>query len=398
MSDMDEPTTPLLLHLINAGLTPAFRTRRNPGAVFDRLLARAQRGRRPLDAAGLAVVEPLRPLLAEYASVPHLSPLGWRSAQDMVGDRLRNYAAVADLRAAHPAIRDEPVTAPVFVVGLPRSGTTLTYSMLARSAANRGPKLWELQNVGLAVDDATRDRRIAEARRRYAILPRISPQWLQIHPLDPAGEEEDTFVRLHSELHGTAAPLPRYQESLRSACLGDDYLYLREVLQVLSHGRPPARWVLKHPANLWRLPEIRRAFPDARFVWTHRAPEVSVASYCSLAEAGQRLFLRPGKVDLHAIGEQWLTILSDGARRARAQRADLPADAVVDVVYDDLVADPGAVLRGVFDRLGMPWTEHDDAGLAELTARRGHTGHHYSPERYGLTAERIREAFAIPAR
>ena len=297
-----------LLRLLNVLLAPGMRTRKDPDAVFERLLQEVQRGHVPLGADDLAALDGLRLLLSDLAAYPELSAMGWSSTQDQVRDRLRNRVVVRDAQASRPEVRDEPVTAPVFVVGLPRTGTTLTYNLIARHPGHRGPKLWEMTNLGLPRPEAERERLVAQARKRFATVAKLSPAWAHLHPLVADSEEEDFMLRAHTEMYATWGPLPRYLDHVARADLTDDYLFLRDALQVMAAGEAPERWVVKHPMNLWRMLEIRRAFPDARFVWTHRAPAAAVASGSSMAEATHVLYTRPGRIDLDRIGREWLEI------------------------------------------------------------------------------------------
>ncbi|HEV6952815.1 MAG TPA: sulfotransferase [Promicromonospora sp.] len=388
------PQATPLLRLMNLLLTPGMRTRKDPDAVFDGILAEVQRDHAPLTAQDLAAVDGLRLLLADHAANPDLSGLGWMSAQDQIRDRLRNRAVVRSAQAQRPGVRDEPVTAPVFVVGLPRTGTTLTYNLVARHPGHRGPTLWEMTNLGLPLPEAERAKVIEKTRKRFAAVGRLSPAWAHLHPLIAESEEEDFMLRAHTEMFATWGPAPRYIDWVKGADLTDDFRFLREALQVIAAGEAPDRWVLKHPMDLWRTPEILRAFPDARFVWTHRAPSSAVASGCSMSEATHTMYIKPGRIDLERIGREWLEISAGGVERAMALRDQLPADAVIDVVYDDLVAEPETVVRGVFDRLGIDWTPADAANLAAATDRTGHKPHSYTLERYGLDEDQVAKAFA----
>ena len=351
------PQATPLLRLLNVLLAPGMRTRKDPDAVFERLLQEVQEGRVSLGADDLAALDGLRLLLADHAANPDLSALGWMSTQDQIRDRLRNRVAVRDVQASHPGVRDEPVTAPVFVVGLPRTGTTLTYNLIARSPGNRGPKLWEMNHLGLPRPEAEREKLIAAARKRYAVVGKVSPGWEHLHPLVADSEEEDFLLRAHTEMYATWGPAPRYLEYVAEADLTEDYRFLRDALQVMAAGEAPERWVLKHPMNLWRLPEILRAFPDARFVWTHRAPGAAVASGCSMAEATHTMYIKPGRIDLARIGQEWLGISAGGVERAIKLREQIPDSAVVDVLYDDLLADPTTVMHGLFENLDLTWGE-----------------------------------------
>ncbi|WP_170177097.1 sulfotransferase family protein [Myceligenerans xiligouense] len=387
--------TPPMLRMLNVLLLPGARTRQDPDAAFEKLLAEAQRGHRPLGAKDLAAVEPLRLLLRAHAANPHLSAFGWTTVQGGIRDRLRNRTIVRDIQAKHPEVKEQPITAPVFVIGLPRTGTTFTYNLIARSPGSRGPLLWEMLNLGLPVQDPAERRRIAErTTKRLSFMDRLSPDWSQVHPLIATSEEEDFFLRDHSEMHTTSSTVPEYRRYLEGADLTDDFVLLREALQVMSFGQEPRRWILKHPANLWRIPEILRAFPDARFVWTHRAPGKALASGCSMSEVLRNMHYKPGTVDLEAIGAEWLAMLSEGVDRALTQRDQLDDGVLVDVSYSDLVEEPAKVMRGVFDSLGMAWTETDDANLAAAQDRPHHKGHKYTLERYGLDEFQVAAAFA----
>jgi hypothetical protein len=112
-----------------------------------------------------------------------------------------------------------------------------------------------------------------------------------------------------------------------------------------------------------------------------------------MAEATHMMYIKPGRIDLDRIGQEWLGISAGGVERALRQREQLPDDAVIDVVYDDLLAAPETVLRGVFDRLDLAWGAADDANLAKALDRSGHRPHVYSLERYGLTEAKVDEAF-----
>ncbi|MFD7021883.1 sulfotransferase family protein [Promicromonospora sukumoe] len=381
------------LRLTNLLLAPATRTRRDPDAVFDRMVARASRGRAPLSAENAADLDHLRLALRGFADFPGLSPLGWAAGQELVRLRVRNRVVVGDLRARHPEVAGQPVTAPVFVVGMPRTGTTLAYNVLSRSPAHRGPRLWEMTFPGLAVDDATEAALVRRTRRKFAMTSRLSDTWDTIHPMDAASEEEDTFIRAHSEMHAAGVPMPDYLDRLATFDARPDYRFLRDTLQLLSYGRPERRWVLKHPANLFHLAAIRDVFPDARFVWTHRAPETAMASLCSLAESAQRIHRRPDAVDLARIGPEWLALMSRGVSRALEQRAALGPDVVLDLSYDRLTGDPGFVLPELFERLGARWGADDDANLAAaLDAPRHLPPHRYTLERFGLEPGEVRAA------
>lgn len=384
------------LHLINALLAPGLRTRTDPDRVFERMhgKVRARHDRTTLDEADLQALEGLRTLLGCFAELEGLSGVGWRSAQDLVAARIENRYRVRALKAAHPEIEAETVERPIFVVGLPRTATTLTHKILARTGACRGPKLWEMYHLGGPVDAATERRQIRQTQKRLDMTLTISPDWDVIHPVEADGEEEDYFLKDHTHLHCSVAPMWRYLDFLAGHDFAADYRFLKEALQVLSWGRPPARWVLKHPGNLFNIASIIEVFPDADIVWTHRAPDTVMGSMCSMAESLHRLHVKPSAVDLHGIGRMWLKILSEGVASARDQRARLDRTGFHDLGYHWLMADPHTYVPDLFARLGLEWGPGDQARLESALARPvDRRRHEYSLERYGLDHGSVEAAF-----
>ncbi|MEU1160989.1 sulfotransferase [Streptomyces sp. NPDC005921] len=379
---------PLSLTLANLLLRPSARSRRTPDRAFDRLL----------DTAGQAAgderfTDDFRHLLRCWSGAEHLTPVGWLSARGHVGRHLANRARIRRLLAEHPAIEREPVERPVFVVGLPRTATTLTHGVLSLSADHRCPLLWELLTPGLEPDAAEREKAIATARRLVGGINLFAPRFRHIHALRPEGPEECTFALPHTVMPLSQAVIPEYLPWHEAHDFGPDYRYLKQIYQVLQYGRPRRRWVLKSPLHLENLDALRAVFPDATIVWTHRDPATAVASFCSLVEHGMAVNTRP--LDLDRIGATWLELLARSAARGLAARARIPRESLVDVPYSWLGADPAAGAPKLYAAVGARWTESDAARLPAVTARpRGTRVHSYDLARYGLTRADVDTAFA----
>ncbi|WP_105974977.1 sulfotransferase family protein [Streptomyces geranii] len=378
---------PLPLLLANLLLRPSFGSRREPDRVFERIVEKA----------GLAdgdewFVDGLRPLLREWAGDVELSPVGWQSAQGHVRRHLTNRARVGRLIAEQPAIAQEAVEKPVFVVGLPRTATTLTHGVLSLSDEHRCPRLWELLAPGLEPSPQERKKAVTAARRMLDGTYLLSPRFREIHPMTAEGPEEDTFLLPHALVPLSQARLPEYHAEQFTRDFVPDYRHLKECLQVLQYGRPKRRWILKSPMHTGNLDALRTVFPDATLVWTHRDPATAVASFCSLVECGMDLSRRT--TDLHALGATWLDLLSRAVRRGLAARAGFPREAVVDVPYSWLGTDPAAGAPKLYAAVGAHWTDADAARLPTVaTHLRGSRPHRYDLARYGLTAAGVEEAF-----
>ncbi|MFJ8110754.1 sulfotransferase family protein [Streptomyces sp. NPDC096132] len=377
---------PLALNLANLLLRPGFASRRSPDRAFDRLAASAG----PVDPVFSAE---FRFLLRHWARDEHLTPVGWWSAQGHVRRHLENRARVRRLIAEHPAIAEEPIERPVFVVGLPRTATTLTHGVLSLSEQHRCPRLWELLTPDLQGTPARRKRAIGAARMMVGAINLFSPRYRDIHPMTAEGPDECTFALPHTIMPLSQARIPEYRARHHARDFTADYAYLKQIYQVLQYGRPRRRWVLKSPLHTENLDALLSVFPDATIVWTHRDPAAVVPSFCSLIEHGMALTLDP--LDLRELGATWLELLSRSMARGLAARAVIPRAALIDVPYSWLGSDPAAGAPKLYEAVGARWTDADAARLPEVADRpRGTRPHRYDLARYGLTRDQVEEAFA----
>ncbi|MFC4507534.1 MULTISPECIES: sulfotransferase family protein [Streptomyces] len=380
------PPTTVPLTLANLLLRPGFASRHTPDRVFDRLAAQADR-------ADVDFNDEFRSLLCEWSRDEHLTPVGWWSAQGHVRRHLDNRARVRRLIAGHPEIAQEPIERPVFVVGLPRTATTLTHGVLSLSEQHRCPRLWELLTPDLEGTPRQRRNAVRAARAMVGAINLFSPRYRDIHPMTAEGPDECTFALPHTVMPLSQARVPGYQARHRTRDFTADYAYLKQIYQVLQYGRPRRRWVLKSPLHTEHLDALLAVFPDATIVWTHRDPAAVVPSFCSLIEHGMAITLRP--LDLHGLGATWLELLSRAMTRGLAARAAIPREALVDVPYSWLGADPATGAPKLYDAVGARWTEADAARLPEVAARpAGTRPHRYDLARYGLTRADVDTAFA----
>ncbi|MFI9175306.1 sulfotransferase family protein [Streptomyces lincolnensis] len=382
------PSAPLPLTLANLLTRPALGSRRDPDRVFDRIL----------DGAGQAdgdewFVDGFRLLLREWAADEELSPVGWQSAQSHVRRHLTNRARIRRLIAEHPAIERETVERPVFVVGLPRTATTLTHNVLSLSGDHRCPRLWELLAPGLEPSPQEQHKAVKAAQRMLTGTYLLTPRFRDIHPMTAEGPEECTFLLPHALVPLSQARLPEYHARQFERDFVPDYRHLKQCFQVLQYGRPRRRWILKSPMHTGNLDALFEVFPDATLVWTHRDPATAVASFCSLVECGMALSRRT--VDPHALGATWLDLLSRSVQRGLAARAGIPREALVDVPYSWLGTDPAASAPKLYDAVGARWTDAEAARLDSVAARpKGGPRHTYDLARYGLTRADVDAVFA----
>lgn len=399
--------TSMLLPVLNLALEPQRRHQMaHPDKTFEAIVARCRDtsdNHAVLSGEDAALLDGLRTLLRCWSQTPGVSGVGWRSAIDLVTARVNNLLTVRRIQAQSPEVRDEPIADPVFVVGLPRTATTLCHHILAASAVARSPLLWEMYYPGSVSAPAhVQAKLIKETQKRMDMTLLLSRSWPYIHPTDAQWPEETYFLSMQAVFHLSAAPLEGYREwYFEQHDRASDFRFLKEALQVLQLGRERKRWVLKHPGNLFCLEQILEVFPDAKIVWTHRDPATVIGSLCSMNETLHRIHLKRRAVDLHAMGRFWLDLLSEGVEQARATRARLARPgSFIDVKYHELNGLADRRVPELFAQLGFPWGEEDaqrtKAAVRQAAAGRGRDGtrrHEYELSNYGLTPGDVEEKF-----
>lgn len=357
-------------------------------ALWDDLVAVADpaNGGRPAEAR--AFTADLGVHLEHLIGVPGLTAAGWVSRVRDALARLENRIRVDRIIAEHPAIGREVVEAPVFVVGMPRTATTVTHRMLAGSAAHRGPLLWEYCHTGLDLTDAERDAVVAEVARQLDPMLGRAPGLDGKHLVRADEPDECDWLLPNTRTALCFAPVEAYREWIEHRDVTEDYRYLERALRILQYRRPTRRWVLKSPWHLAHLDVIAATFPDARFVWTHRDPVEAVGSFCSLAASlavAHREGVRPEQT-----GGFWLSVLAGVLASGRTQRAQLPDSMFFDVPYERLVGDPEACFRDLYNAIGSDWTDADAARIRDSFARRRtRPPHRYRLDRYGIGSDDV---------
>lgn len=356
--------------------------------------------------------EPMDVLLDCLATKP-LSNLGRVLSRSTMIKALSNRLQIEDYCRRHPEVLDIEIDQPLFILGFPRTGTTLLQNLLSLDGGDRALQFWEVQNPVPTSDDPERDRRkrmrTADLTLRLAYF--VAPEMRTIHEIKTTTAEEcwplfsNSFTVLNYDLQSN---FTEYGAWLLDFDMRPAYAFYKKALQVLAHRTRTRHFVLKCPEHLWFLDALVHVFPDARIVWTHRDPVASVASYCSLISLGQRMLY--GRLDKHALGAHITTRFRTGVARAMDARDRMAAaggpDRFFDVDFKRLVRDPATAVRQIKAWAGL---EHDGASAARvarwLATERGDKrgAHRYAAEVYGLDAAAIHdqyrpyiERFSIP--
>jgi hypothetical protein len=333
-----------------------------------------------------------------------LTELGSRSARAQVRGALVGRLLSEAGFASYPSCAAVPVTRPIFVTGLPRTGTTFLHRLLVADPCSQGLELW------LAEAPQPRpDRSAWPSNPAYQVIAdgiarhrEANPTFGAVHEV-AADQVEECWQLLRQTLRSVSyeclAHLPSYSSWLAEQDWTGPYQRHRRNLQLLGLWDGSKRWVLKNPSHLFALDALLSVYPDALVVVTHREPRVAIASMCSLAaqasDGWSTVFQGP------VIGKDQLSLWARGLELFNDARSRYPAAQFVDVAYDDLVADPLAVVSRVYTVLGAGVTDAAFDAMRPLIPTPGGGGadgarsaHRYTLADFGLTPEEVTERFA----
>ena len=300
----------------------------------------------------------------------------------------------------HPEHADVPIERPIFVVGLPRTGTTALHRLLHADPRHQGLELWltEYPQPRPPRETWEQDPIFSAMQAAFSEHHVENPEFMGIHYMDATSVEECWRLLRQtgkSISYESLANVPRYSAWLAGQDWTDAYQRHRANLQLIGLNDPEKRWVLKNPSHLVALDALMSVYPDALVVCTHRDPVASIASACSLsaeATAGtSTTFVGEtiGRTQLEMLSRSWRTFTKSRAAYDDAQ--------FFDVDYREFVADPVGTTRAIYDAFGLDWTPEVDAAVTALDteSRSGGTRpkHSYSLDDYGLTEAEVRAAF-----
>lgn len=390
---------PGAVRLINGAGRLAARAGLRPGLDLDDLVANAMAATGLEDLGSADHREGLEVLLADLDGPAQLTTIGRVAARTRVLALLETRLRLVEA-AKRSALDEEPITRPIFVLGLPRTGTTVLYGLLASNPAMRSPVSWEVARPFPAPVAATRfdDVRIAMADREFDQFRKVAPEVDRIHPLGATLPQECLALQAPSfrsyEFPSTFQVMD-YWSWLQTADMTPAYQFQKRFMQHLQSGYGGAHWMLKTPAHLFWLQTLLEVFPDALIVQTHRDPATVLASVSSLMYALRSAM--SDHIDPHQVGREQLATWTWGLARTLDARAHLPEDRVVDVHFRDTLADPVGVVRRIYDHFGLEVTATVEQGVQRYLAdnpREKHGRHRYDLADFGLERREADEHFA----
>jgi Sulfotransferase family len=367
----------------------------------DRLLRTAQRRAGFADFGDKSWQQPLQVLLDSLVADASLSVVGRVAASWDVIRFAVNLLRLREAEMRSPAVLRQRIDRPVFITGLPRSGTTFLHRLLLADPANRAPLVWQTIYPYPLSDGP--DRRIAQVTRQLKAFERLAPEFRGLHPLFATSPQECSEITAHvfrSLRFDTTYEIPAYRQWLDADGHVPAYRFHKRFLQHLQHqdivaGQGTGRWILKCPDHVFALEAIRAVYPDARLVFVHRDPVSVLLSVAKLTEVIRAPFTRA--LDPKAIGQQESARWLEGARQMiRAERGADSDHPICHVHHLDLITDPMATIASVYRHVGLRLSEDAEARIERLISRQrngGYAPHAYRFEDHGLDANNERAKF-----
>ena len=336
-------------------------------------------------------------LLHAYANEAALTPAGSKVTRALLRSALVSRLLSEAAWRQHPSHASVAIRRPVFVTGLPRTGTTALHRLLTADPANQGLELW--------LTEVPQPRPPRSTWSDNPIFAALQAGYEQHHETDPefmgmhytgADQVEECWRLLCQSMTSVSfeclANIPGYSRWLAGQDWTGAYRRHRRNLQLIGLPDRDRRWVLKNPSHLFALDALLAAYPDATVIQTHRAPRVAIASVCSLNARVSDGWSETFRSEVR--GRAQLELWSRGLRRFAADRRRHDPAHFIDVDYDDFVADPLGTVESIYDRLGTPLTASARAAMTSMGSAARGPAHRYTLDDFGLTTAEVEAAFA----
>lgn len=344
---------------------------------------------------------PLGILLRSLHTEARLSLLGRIVTHTDVLRMLCNRLRLVEDRKRHPEIADQVITRPLFITGLPRTGSTMLHALLAQDPAARAPQTWEVMYPSPPPESACyhSDPRLARTARDLKWLDLLMPNFKNAHLIEATLPQECiaiTGMAFISYLFESMYFVTSYRIWHEDADKVPAYEFHRRFLQHLQWRCPGIYWVLKAPSHLMALDALFQVYPDAGIIMTHRDPVKVMASCASFTEVLRSPFT--AFLDREQLGIEVRQRWEKGAHLAvqfPRRRVDLQGR-FFDVKYAELIKDPLAVVRSLYRHFEMPLTNGAERAMLrflEQNPQNKHGVHRYTLKDFGLDSAAEKRRF-----
>ncbi|KYK22624.1 hypothetical protein AYK25_02375 [Thermoplasmatales archaeon SM1-50] len=299
----------------------------------------------------------------------------------------------------HPEIEDIPIESPVFIVGFPRTGTTLLQNVLSSGDGYRSLYLWELATPYPLHNDKKKDKkmRIAKIDMVLKMLKRAVPEMTSVHDVG-VNTKEECWILLANSLYiphtDIGSGLIEWNDWLIKMDRTWVYKEYKRLLQIQAHNMPTEKFVLKCPSHLFNLKPIMKIFPDACIVWTHRNPINSIASTSSLMSLARKFFF--GYVNQKQVGEMVKNCFYSIVMEAMKLRGKTNNNQFYDINFEILQKNISQSVKNIRNYFELPHNGTHDKAVQDFLnmPRKDKPGkHRYTPEQFGLDKDEVINKF-----
>jgi len=358
------------------------------------------------DFGGTEFEATFRQTIREMNEHPY-SPLGKFASSQFLHKRMETRLKIFNYINEHPEAVDIPLQPPIFVMGLPRTGTTFLHRLLSLDPKARAPLAYELFDPVCCTGPKEREKIQKDVQAQIDQVHRVIPHLHTIHETHSLLPEECLlslgidmpilFCTLHVALHKEMKVI-----DWDSAFAYKNYAKQLQVMSHILNEKEKKRWTLKCPLHLGMTKPLRQAFPGARLIWTHRDPVQAVASFASLIRTLQEMHSSV-PIDMKRLGSDCLDFCEKAMKKAHDHLSGCTDGNHVNVSFQRIISEPKAVVKDIYKQFDLEYSdEYDarlDAYLAEQDEERAkmkktqETFHSYSMEDYGIPTEEVKKKF-----
>jgi hypothetical protein len=301
---------------------------------------------------------------------------------------------IQDNFRAHPGIEDIEIKSPLFITGLPRTGTTVMHNLASLDPAWRVLLYWELLYPYTREDMPNFEAHaIHLAGQGLKGLYAMKPEFIYRHETRATGPEECfNLIRIsfYSIAWANEWYLANYLQWFLQQDMTDSYRYYKKLLKLLLWRKPADHLLLKCPAHLFNVDAIFKVFPDARVIWMHRDPCRSIASGLSLLSVFHDIGDGPDEF-IESYMEYFKQSLQKTMALEKSGKHQLKS-----VSYKKLMEDPVGVIGDIYREFGYTWDSGKAANISKWLGenpQHKHGAHKYNLEKYGFSQADIRARF-----